>query len=114
MRDRLIELIREAKKHTSNANSDIERNMIFADYLLENGVVALPCKLGDVVYRISTRTGTRIKYIQETTVSRIAIDNEGIWLFCACNPIAKCVFGKTAFLTREDAEKALKEGASDE
>ena len=113
MRDRLIELIREAKKHTRNANSDIERNMIFSDYLLENGVVALPCKLGDVVYRISTRTGTRIKYIQETTVSRIAIDNEGVWIFCTCNPIAKTVFGKTLFITREDAEKALKEGAEE-
>ena len=44
---------------------------------------------------------------QTTLISRIAIDNEGIWLFCTCNPIAKCVFGKTVFLTREEAEAAL-------
>lgn len=43
MCDRLIELIREAKKHTKNANSDLERNMIFADYLLANGVIVTPC-----------------------------------------------------------------------
>ena len=38
-RERLIDLIRGAKKHTKNANSDLERNMIFADYLLEHGVI---------------------------------------------------------------------------
>ena len=41
-RERLIDLIREAKKHTKNANSDLERNMIFADYLLEHGVIVPP------------------------------------------------------------------------
>ena len=37
-RERLIDLLREAKKYTKNANSDLERNMIFAEYLLEHGV----------------------------------------------------------------------------
>lgn len=43
MRDKLIELIKEAKKHTKGANCDIEREMLFADYLLENGVIVTPC-----------------------------------------------------------------------
>ena len=72
-------------------------------------IVELPCKVGDTVYRISTMHHTKRKYIQETRISRIAIDVDGIWLFCNCNPIAKCVFGKTVFLTREEAEKALRE-----
>lgn len=38
-RERLVDLIREAKKHTKNANSDLERNMTFADYLLKHGVI---------------------------------------------------------------------------
>ncbi len=50
MRDRLIELIKQAKKQTKNANCDIERNMIFADHLLANGVIVPPCKVGDSVY----------------------------------------------------------------
>ena len=79
-----------------------------ADHLLSNGVIVPPCKVGDKVYRISTRAHTKIRYIQETTISRIAIDKDVIWLFCACNPIAKCVFGKTVFLTREEAEQELK------
>ena len=49
MRDKLIEFIKQAKKQTKNANCDIERNMIFADYLLENGVVVPPCKVGDEI-----------------------------------------------------------------
>ena len=52
MRDRLIELIKQAKKHTKDANTDIGRNMIFADHLIENGVIVPPCKVGDKVYCI--------------------------------------------------------------
>lgn len=72
-------------------------------------IVELPCRVGDTVYRISTQYHTRMKYLQETKISRIAIDDEGIWLFCRCNPIAKCVYGKTVFLTRDEAERALEE-----
>lgn len=102
-RERLIELLKNVPRNTRAFYDQ------FADYLLENGVIVLPVKIGDKVYRISTRAGTKLKYIQETTISRIAIDNEGIWLFCTCNPIAKCVFGKTVFLTKEEATKELKE-----
>ena len=77
-------------------------------------IVELPCKVGDEVYRISTKYRTKRKYIQGTRISRIAIDVDGIWLFCECNLIAKCVFGKTVFLTREEAEKALKERESND
>ena len=86
--------------------SGCERCMQYKDKFL---IVELPCKVGDTVYRISTMHHTKRKYIQETRISRIAIDVDGIWLFCNCNPIAKCVFGKTVFLTREEAEKALRE-----
>ena len=39
MRDRLVELIKQARQRTKNANCDIERKMLFADHLIENGVV---------------------------------------------------------------------------
>lgn len=38
-RERLIELIRQARKLTHNANCDLERAGIFADHLLANGVI---------------------------------------------------------------------------
>lgn len=109
MRDRLIELM---NKQFAELVKDGDWNFTemlggVADYLIENGVMCLPCTLGEKVYRISTKKGSRIKYIEETTISRIAIDKEGIWLFCSCNPIAKCVWGKTVFASREEAEKAL-------
>lgn len=109
MRDRLI------AKLTETFDEQYEKRMLItpqytADSLLADGWIRPPCKVGDTVYRISTRRGARIKYIQKTTVSRIAIDNEGIWIFCTCNPIAKCIFGKTVFLFREEAEAKLKEG----
>ena len=117
MRERLTDLIKQGdKKFADKYEGKIGELMshidevfgFVADYLIANGVVVPPCKVGDKVYRISASSGARIKYIQETKVSRIAIDNEGIWIFCTCNPIAKTVFGKTVFLSREDAEKALR------
>lgn len=94
-------------------NDDIEdeiqeRQQFYVDKLLEYGVIVPPCKVGDKVYRISTKINTKAKYIQETTISRVAIDSDDVWLFCVCNPIAKCVFGKNVFLIREEAEAALK------
>lgn len=50
-RERLLELIREAKKHTKNANSDIERNMIFADHLLAKGVIVAPMPMAEWLQR---------------------------------------------------------------
>lgn len=52
MRDRLIELIKGAKNKAKDGNCDIERNMLFADHLLRNGVIVPPCKVGDTVYKI--------------------------------------------------------------
>ena len=39
-RERLIELMRKAKKNTKGANCDLEREMLFADCLLSNVIVA--------------------------------------------------------------------------
>ena len=101
----MIELIRHRRYSYDNILG-IDCGTI-ADHLLANGVVVLPCKVGDTVYRISQKFCTKTKYVQKTKISRITIDDDGIWLFCECNPTAKCIFGKTVFLTREEAEAAL-------
>lgn len=67
-----------------------------ADYLLEHGVVVPQCKVGDTVYQIDAERVFKSKvkafvYVTEN----IAFDERAI--------------GKTVFLTREEAEKALKE-----
>ena len=109
-RERLVELLCESEREYMSSTYTGGYFTYISDYLLANGIIVPPCKVGDKVYRISTRSGARIKYIQETTVSRVAIDTEGTWIFCTCNPIAKTVFGKTVFLTREEAEAKLKGG----
>ena len=94
-RERLIDLIREAKKHTKNANSDLERNMIFADYLLEHGVIVPPCKVGDTVYSIEMYIVDKwLKYKVCEIPFSLTLWEHG-W--------------KDIFLTREEAERALKE-----
>ena len=110
MRERLMELIIESDIlcDTCGESSPSYCAEAIADYLLEQGVIVPPCKVGQTVFKIEYRQGSRVKFVKETTVSRIAIDNDGIWIFCACNPIVKCKFGKLVFLTREDAEKALR------
>lgn len=94
-RERLINLIREAKKHTKNANSDLERNMIFAEYLLEHGVIVPPCKVGDTVYSIEMRIVDKwLKYKVCEIPFNLTLWENG-W--------------EDIFLTREEAERALKE-----
>ena len=60
MRDRLIELLRDAKKNTKGANCVLERELLLVDYLIENGVVVLPCKVGDKMYKLCI-VNSRIK-----------------------------------------------------
>ena len=97
-----------------------------ADLLLDHGVIVLPCKLGDTVCIVYD--GVCEEYI----VTQFCCDTLGIFKVCAeCNIHGKnnifqcdkyCCgrnhcrtsfefsdIGKTVFLSREEAEKALKE-----
>ena len=107
MRDRLIELIKQAKKQTKNANCDIERNMIFADHLLENGVIVPPCRVGD-------------KYVMDTAKTIFKAWNDVTGAVCegtswyyelesVIEDIVKLSFG-AGVLYREEAEQVLKGG----
>ena len=112
-RERLIDLIREAKKHTKNANSDLERNMIFADYLLEHGVTVLPCKVGDRVYEITGRKTVSVYKVRAIRVELFGLfiewDIVEGFVWQSLSGINADEIGKTVFLTREEAEQALKE-----
>ncbi len=105
-REKLVELIRNAKKYTKEANCDLERDMIFADCLLENGVIVPPLKLGDTVY---WHNGCGV--ITEYTIKAMQYTFDGkrkVWrldLGDAFMPIYPC---HGLFLTREEAEKEKK------
>lgn len=82
--------------------------------LEEQGLLLrLPCKVGDTVYRISDMFNVRSKYIEKTKISRIAIDEDEIYVFCSCKPNVKRIFGVHVFSTKEQAEQKLREMESD-
>lgn len=95
-RERLIKLLDEliAIKESSFSPDKPLTTDALADYLLSNGVIVSPCKVGDVVYQTD---GVRIyeavvrNIIYDTNV--IAFDNKAI--------------GKSVFLTYEEAEAVM-------
>ena len=103
MRDRLIELLR-AIAH-ENCFSSVAN---ITDYLLANGVIVPPCKVGDILYYLDRYS----KSIETDTVKYFTVTKNG------CKPVLErhnvkfwemYEWGETVFLTKEEAEQALKE-----
>lgn len=125
MKDRLVEVLKSktAAWEYLLCKSNIEA---LADYLVENGVIVPPCKVGDTVYSIYQK-----KVIQGTVrlirpfISKEETVFKGNVVFEVENPFFDdgrkekydffVVFEKSygseriAFLTKEEAEKVLKE-----
>lgn len=131
-RDKLIELIVNAdtydsyecklctKKDASCTHCNAEK---LTDYLLANGVIVPPCKVGDVVYssgydwqkakdvivpyQITNITITQNKKCVWTKKYRAMRILNGKTIDCQLN-FEFDTIGKTIFLTREEAEEELK------
>lgn len=109
-REKLIELL-DKKQYQGNAvetSMNYIQNSELADYLLENGVIVLPCKVGDTVYFLARSLYTKNEKVKSGKVFRMAITEKGIDLFVN-NHSAKLPYGKRSFLTKEEAEAKLKE-----
>lgn len=110
MRDRLIELISQVQYM-----GGLEGRL--ADYLLENGVVVLPCNVGDKVFFVHDtcdENGIEGYTISEGEVHGISKDKNAIWVFCRYNNGLTYYhtvneFGEDVFFMKMGAEKALKE-----
>lgn len=105
-RDRLIHKIMSLKKPTIS----LQTAMDIVDAVIDEGVIVPPCKVGDVVYDICTifdestlKPKTVIKPRTIDFVSKVGfiIESKGL-------VIGEKDFGKTVFLTKEDAEEKLK------
>ena len=115
-RERLIEMLNE----WGNKENDGVRAESIADYLLKNGVIALPCKVGDIMYYIGKSTDLSALHntIYKSDVVKIIHKEEGISIilrfyngpYCFAEITEINDFGKRIFLTKEEAEKALKGG----
>ncbi len=116
-RKRLIELIVNAPKTPILING-IASGKVYqsaehiADHLLTNGVIVPPCKAGDTVYyELYGEVKSAVIYRCEAVLTQGGIyitqaeakGNDGIEVYFGQDNI-----GKTVFLSREDAEDALR------
>lgn len=127
MREKLIELLAFADNQCANTKQCENCvgfgkgkdccNYLIADYLLDNGVVVMLCKVGDTVYLANPVYGE----VLEATVISVEFNyytdpKEWITIEYISPYTGKqtyksridLMFGKTAFLTKEEAEKHLK------
>lgn len=95
------------------------RRMAENDKAREEGrLVVLPCKVGDTVYAVTRERLQDMKKsaneqpkpfleVREHTISTIVINNTGVRAFANSYCLYLGEFGKTVFLTRAEAERAL-------
>ena len=127
-KERLIErenqylLVRRQRK-VANVKEDVECN---ADYLLDNGVLAPPCKIGDTVYVNiqymlpdgSCRTegpvvGQVCSMYFDKDGNEIEIEGDDPYFEKASIYRSSADFGNNVFLTKEEAEKAIEQQTKD-
>ena len=119
MRDRLIKLLLDTGMLESES-----RCKIAAGELIGDGVIVPPCRVGDKVYYISSRYEKRgrrnvhVYFVEEGEVDSITVGDSGIPQIEVSNGENEWSlfdseedFGEIVFLTREEAEQALKGGA---
>lgn len=127
MREKLIELLKKADRNASDKfitdyNDAIADN---AEFLLANGVIVPPCKVGDTVYvkwRLSRHSNDGIypakvyalRWDEKKNNFRVCVDGDfeisaygGKYTHRYQGTFAWNNFGKTVFLSIEEAEKAL-------
>lgn len=111
-RERLIDLLNQDCGYVEEQPAEK-----LADYLLENGVIVLPCKVGDTVYEVVGKCEFRIYddcvfrgghgysrcYDEGKVGERCNAYIEEIKFTLS---LVDCI-GERIFLTREEAEKAL-------
>ncbi len=104
---------REIEEGLSSTDYSISRMLELMCADKDGRVVILPCKAGDMLYEITTR-----KTISEYCATAICVTLGGIFIeweirkgFAgrSASGITPSAIGKTVFLTREEAEKALQE-----
>ena len=77
---------------------------------VEGRLMELPCKVGDAVWKIKSVFSYFSKPMEDR-VDRIIISNNEILACCTSGTkFSIGIIGKTVFLSREEAEKALEEG----
>ena len=84
-----------------------------ADLLLEHGVIVPPCKAGDRLYEVTGRKTVSVYKVRAIRVELFGLfiewDIVEGFVWQSLSGINADEIGKTVFLTREEAERALRE-----
>jgi hypothetical protein len=105
MRDRLKEIVKDSLMRHIDKTCSLAGNI--TNDLLANGVVVPPCKVGDTVFFINTCVTAEDfgkEFISFGRVRKISFDTEIVYF-----ENGRIRWWKEVFLTKEDAEKALRE-----
>ena len=116
-KERLVELLLQTETFTADIAGYVRQQAEYkADYLLANGVIVPPCKVGDMVYRVSFVHKNVIPLKVEGFVCNLSswkvhcthlipswVGNKKEHLY-----ISFSSFGKSVFPTIEEAEAKLK------
>lgn len=112
MKERLIELLTG-----KSVDTDVDVEYV-ADFLLENGVIVPPCKVGDAIFIIVDNADeVSMDIVEKVTVHTYANHNLEM-KFPSCfsstmlSNVPFSVFGECVFFSHYEAEKALKERAN--
>lgn len=109
MRDKLSNMIQSAVGGCAKYWADV-----IADKLIAEGVIVPPCKVGDKTYLLLEKLKGGYAIVVSKCVG-ISENENGKWfsMYFDCVDIGNSIefqsddFGKTVFLTREEAERAL-------
>ena len=120
--DKSLEEVRRIVKENHHFNSATDRTVsiseIVADYLLENGVIVPPVKIGQSIWTAENFTDNVPREGYITVIEYDCNSSYDFWTSFGKIPLsAEFSFeeiGKTVFLTREEAEKALAERSEKE
>ena len=138
-RDRLIELMCKAIMEFGNSTGTVYATEYLADYLLANGVIVPPCKVGDNVYILEEKckySGEKNEPWNSCNQYWDNVSKNGMWgcagkdkmgnkIYCKQKEMVwytkeveyslslysnpTKVLGENLFLTKEEAEEKLKE-----
>lgn len=117
IREKLVELFDEAARICNNKRCnrcsylDVPScvDELTIDHLIANGVTVLPCNIGDAVYLIPKYNGKPYCGVVEDKVQMVGITSRGFHIKAREHKDHNKTYflGKSAFLTREEAEAHL-------
>lgn len=86
-----------------------------ASYLIKNNVLVAPCKVGDEVWLTPRYNGNPMGFVEPDRVQMIGLTSRGFHIKARNRHDHNKLhmLGKTAFLSKEDAEKSLEENVKD-